>query len=177
LTNVVVPGSSFQMPRFRTILYPSDFSETSAQAFANACDLARDHGARLVVLHVLEPMPPLIAAGVLLPTEAGSTRSAARDRLVAVRPDGRDIPCERLLRDGPAAETIVAVAHEIAADLIVMGTHGRTGLSRLLLSSVAESVLREAACPVLFVKVQRPRPTGGADSVERGRAADDLAGI
>jgi nucleotide-binding universal stress UspA family protein len=140
------------MPRFRTILHPTDLSDSSAPAFQYACALAPDSGARLVALHALEPVQPIMTEGVILPTDTEYTRTACREQLHNMRPVDRMIEYDRLFRDGPATETILAVADEVGADLIVMGTHGRGGLSRLLLGSVAEHVLRRAKCPVLFVK-------------------------
>jgi nucleotide-binding universal stress UspA family protein len=139
----------------RTILYPTDFSDRCRPAFELACALARDYGATLVVVHVvqlpfLEPVE-----GVLVPTPIDEAE-ADRGRLEQVRPaDPRVAVCHRLA-EGDPAEEILRIAAGEKADLIVMGTHGRTGLARLLVGSVAEAVLRQAPCPVLTVKEPPP---------------------
>jgi nucleotide-binding universal stress UspA family protein len=76
--------------------------------------------------------------------------------LNAIRPVHPAVRFERVYREGLATEVILETADEYKADLIVMGTHGRSGIGRLLLGSVTEEVLRKAACPVLTVKAQRP---------------------
>jgi nucleotide-binding universal stress UspA family protein len=89
-------------------------------------------------------------------------RSAARESLVALRVPGVDV--EYRLMEGEAISTIVQVARETGADLLVMGTHGRGGLMRVLLGSVAEGVLREAPCPVMTIKATVPLPAAIEDS-------------
>jgi nucleotide-binding universal stress UspA family protein len=134
----------------RTILHPTDFSERSAAAFRLACSLARDHGATLIVLHVASP-DVYLADGMYIPLPPGHRLDLKR-RLEALRPEGGDVRIEyRLVEGGPAPE-ILRVAAEEPCDLVVMGTHGRTGLGRLLMGSVAELVVRKAPCPVLTVK-------------------------
>jgi nucleotide-binding universal stress UspA family protein len=150
------------MSPIRTILCPTDFSDHSGQAFRLACSLARDYGARLLVLHAAEP-PVLLfdEAGNRLP-HAEDYREAARKQMPAPRPDVGPVAAEYLLADGEAAAAILAAARQVKADLIVMGTQGRSGVARALIGSVAEDVLRKAPCPVLTVRL----PPGGA-----GRAA------
>ena len=137
-----------------TILYPTDFSYRSLSAFPLACALARDCGARLIVLHVV--LPP-----------AGNEKLEARRQpeeyyqgfwiaLRKLQVPEQNVRLEHRLEEGDAATVIVEVGRETGAGLIVMGTHGRTGLSRLLLGSVAEQVLREALCPVLTVGTPFP---------------------
>jgi nucleotide-binding universal stress UspA family protein len=138
--------------RIRTILYPTDFSDNSANALEVAGALARDYGARLTVLHVKQP--PITPSGVMTPEPFESPELAAelRKRLDAVRPTTPNVPVEHMMLTGDEATEIVRLATEEGFDLIVMGTHGRTGLGRLLMGSVAEQVLRRAPCPVLTVK-------------------------
>jgi nucleotide-binding universal stress UspA family protein len=140
----------------RTILHPTDFSEHSAFAFQVACALARDYGARVVVAHAIAlqmygslETGPLIADPLVVEAEL-------RERLETVRPPDPSVAVERRLCKGDAAAEIVALAADINADLIVMGTHGRKGVGRLLLGSVAESVLRRAPCPVVTVRAPFP---------------------
>jgi nucleotide-binding universal stress UspA family protein len=133
-----------------TILHPTDFSERSAYALHLACALARDHGARLVLLHVFERPSMVYAEGITPADDMLNEKKAEFDQLTVPNVGG-GIPERRLVEGDPASE-ILDIAREIAADLIVMGTHGRTGLSRFLMGSVAEQVVRKAGCPVLTVK-------------------------
>jgi len=134
------------------ILHPTDFSDHSEHAFHLACSLARDHGARLIVLHVWS-IPTSMLFGEVVPIpDAGRYDRNIEDELHSYQPDGRDQPCEHMLVQGDPAIVILQVAKDVAADLIVMGTHGRRGLMRLLMGSVAEQVVRSASCPVVTVK-------------------------
>jgi nucleotide-binding universal stress UspA family protein len=131
----------------KTILHPTDFSEVSDAAFQLACALARDHKSRLVVLHVV---PPPQSHGEVVARRQGEGYHADLGHMLErLRPEGADLPVERRLEDGDPAETILRVAGEETADLIVLGTYGRGALGKLLLGSVAEKVVRRAACPVL----------------------------
>ena len=143
----------------KTILHPTDFSELSDSAFRLACSLARDHGGRVVVLHVYPP-PEVLGEVVAEPPDAG--REELRRVLERVRPTGPGVPVEHRLEQGEAAETIVRLAREYGCDLIVMGTHGRTGLRRLLMGSVAEEVMRAAPCPVLTINTPFPKSAAGS---------------
>lgn len=149
------------MLTIRTVLCPTDFSEASRPAFDLACALARDYGAGLVVAHVTPP-PLTIGSGGVPMASPLADATELQSRLEQVRPaDPRVAVRHRLvtghpLAVGSEAEGILAVAAEEKADLIVMGTHGRGGLSRLLMGSVAEHVLRKAPCPVLTVKAPLP---------------------
>lgn len=143
------------------ILHPTDFSTAAQDATRAARALARDRGARLVLLHVV--------AGEVIPSSVSLTLMAldtGREALETLRTglDGPDLkfPVEvRQLRGDPA-DTVLRVAREEKADLVVMGSHGRSGLGRLLAGSVAEGVLREAPCPVLIVKPASPEPARSA---------------
>jgi nucleotide-binding universal stress UspA family protein len=132
-----------------TILYPTDFSPPAAAAFPLACALARDYGARLVVLHVHSPVV-VGEVGIVVP-ESPEVIEALRKKLAAVKPADPAVPVEHCVDEGFPAEVILRVAREVSADLIVMGTHGRTGIRRVLMGSVAEEVLRRAPCPVMTV--------------------------
>jgi nucleotide-binding universal stress UspA family protein len=142
----------------KTILHPSDFSEGSGHAYRLACGLAQDYGARLVVLHVARP--PVAAAGEgVIPPNLEHYRQRLVDRLARLPDAGPGMTLERrLVFSEGAAATIVEVAREIGADVIVMGTHGRGALGKLLLGNVAEKVLRTATCPVLTVRGPLPPP-------------------
>jgi nucleotide-binding universal stress UspA family protein len=134
----------------RTILHPTDFSPDSEHAYRVARALARDYKARLVVLHVL-PAPPFIA-----PPEREWLSGAADGKHPKEWARLRELSRHWRLRQGRPAREIVTVAKGVGCELIVMGTHGRTGLRRALLGSVAEDVLRHAPCPVLTVRPELP---------------------
>jgi nucleotide-binding universal stress UspA family protein len=140
----------------QTILHPTDFSERSGYALRLACSLARDWGARLILLHVM-PVPLVQEKRLYREEMAGEL-----DRLGV--PDAQ-VQVERRLEEGDAAIQILRIAQETGCDLIVLGTHGRTGLGRLLMGSVAEQVLRRASCPVLTVKAPFPPSEPGSTSV------------
>jgi universal stress protein A len=134
------------MQRIGRILLPTDFSPTADAAFRYAAKLSAETGASLIALHVIAPVYYLEAAElVLLQREA---REAAQRGLARLRP----APARTMLANGVPHDMIVQTARSVGADLIVMGTHGRSGLKRLMLGSVAENVLRHAPCPVLTVR-------------------------
>jgi nucleotide-binding universal stress UspA family protein len=132
----------------RTILHPTDFSPLARHAFEVACSLAQDYKARLVLLHVHQPPVPI---GELVPTEPPDIREYLLRELHGLETP-QDVAVDYQLQIGPVSEGIVCAAAETRCDLIVIGTHGRGGLGRVLLGSVAESVLRRAPCMVLTVK-------------------------
>lgn len=134
-----------------TILHPTDFSERSEFAFRLACSLARDYNAHLILLHV-EPLPTVVYGEGIVPFEPEYFLEESKTKLNRLQvPDPR-IHVERVLKEGEPVLEILEVARDYHANLIVMGTHGRTGIGRLLMGSVAELVVRRAACPVLTVR-------------------------
>jgi len=135
----------------RTILHPSDFSRGSNFAFEFAQALARDYSARIVVMHVVEPPTALAVEGALV-FQPEINWQSLRQRLSECCPSDSRIPVEYVVVEGGIATEILRMAQDYKADVIVIGTHGRTGLSRLVMGSVAEQVLRRAPCPVLTVK-------------------------
>lgn len=152
--------------KLRVILYPTDFSKASEAALDVARSLARDQGARLIVLHVAPVDIYLEArlAAELDPRDYHQALDATRERL-----DGPDLKyaVETRLTRGFEVEAILRVSRETASDLIVMGTHGRTGLGRLLMGNTAVSVLSKADCPVLVMKSSRGEPaqTSGRETI------------
>lgn len=140
----VMPMRSVKM-----ILHPTDFSDSALEAMDLAHALARDHGATLVVLGVAVPQmsiaemrdAEMIAAVERLHQQLSHLISTIRDA---------SVECDAV--QGLPGQAIVTVANEIGADLIVMGTYGRRGVSRLLVGSVAEYVMRNATCTVVTVK-------------------------
>jgi nucleotide-binding universal stress UspA family protein len=149
----------------QTILHPTDFSDRSENAFQLACALTRDYGARLVVVHVL--ITPTIARGVgVIPPDPAFLHQEALEQLNRLQPPHNLVRAERRLEEGDPATQILRVAREIGANLIVMGTHGRAGVRRLLMGSVAEQVVRKAPCAVLTVTAPFPGATPSGVSLE-----------
>ena len=145
------------MTGMRRILVASDFSKASARAFATALMLAKTHGAALTVLHVLSPFAPIMPEQYMTSVtweridlqvreraKRDLARLAARARKGGVRATG-------VLVEGEPARQIGRVARSRKAGLVVVGTHGRTGFSRLFLGSVASRVVAMAQCPVVTV--------------------------
>src|SRR5262249_30567675 len=116
-----------------------------------ACALARDYGAHLVVLHVVSP-PTVVFTEGAVPPDMDLIVTDAKARLDQLKAPDQNLTFERRIAQGQAVESILRAIHELDADLVVLGTHGHTGLKRLLMGSVAEQVLRKAPCPVLTVK-------------------------
>lgn len=163
-----------------TILHPTDFSEMSRNALRFAGGLAREHGSRIIILHVL--IPPIVAYGEgFAPADPDELANEARAELESLEVPELDLHVERRLVEGDPAPEILHVADEVHADLIVLGTHGRRGLSRLLLGSVAEQVIRRARCPVISVSGTAcipplPEPVGvaaGADHIDPVQEASE----
>jgi nucleotide-binding universal stress UspA family protein len=149
-----VPGRFAMLP-IHNILFPTDFSDRSVAAFHVACALARDHRAALTVLHVRDlPVTAFAEFGAVPPPETPS-RAEVMERLHEFEPP-EGVNVEYFMADGRPSEEIVRTAEEHNAELIVMGTHGRTGLGRLVMGSVAEEVVRKASCPVLTLKSPLP---------------------
>jgi len=141
----------------RTVLHPTDLSELSGFAFRLACSVAHDYDARLVVLHVVEPPVVVGGEGAMLLAPAVDLERL-RQQLEQLRPKDPKIRLEHRMVQGDAATEILAAADASKCDLIVLATHGRTGLGRIVLGSVAEQVVRKASCPVLTVKTPRHAP-------------------
>jgi len=140
----------------KTILVPTDLSEGAEEALDYACELARTFGARIHLLNVIGiPALGVPELGVALTSTVIDTiirdNQKALERLAETRRDSAQIG-ELLLRTGDARDMINHTAIEVGADMIVMGTHGRRGVSRALLGSVTEMVVRTAPCPVLTIR-------------------------
>ena len=133
------------------ILCPTDFSTMGQTALEMATSLARDRGATLVIMHVEEP-PMAYGGGELYYGIEEPNREELKRMLSEVVPADPAVPYEHRLMIGSPATAIVEMAQRENVNLIVMPTHGRTGLMRLLMGSVAEEVVRKAKCPVLTVK-------------------------
>jgi nucleotide-binding universal stress UspA family protein len=146
------------MSRIRRILHPTDFSRASAAAYRRAVDMAKSNRAELLLVHVLTPAVPLVGDGYVSPKVYEDMASAARaygqkhlDALVRkARKAGTR--ARSLLLEGVPHQRIAQAARSRKADLVVIGTHGRTGFAKLFLGSVASRVLAVTPCPVLTVR-------------------------
>jgi nucleotide-binding universal stress UspA family protein len=135
----------------RTILHPTDFSYSCRPAFDLACALARDYGAELIVVHAIPPAHVFAPDGIAVPFPT-EDRLDVHAQLARLRPADPRVKIDyRVVEDEPPT-AILKLAESTGADVIVMGTHGTSGLMRLLVGSVAESVMRKAPCPVLTVR-------------------------
>ena len=133
------------------ILVPVDFSPYSMAALETACDLATRFQARLDVLTVVEPLPP--SADMMLLNTFETVTQQSRDELANLVIPNASLNVRKVVRIGYPAQVITDYAALEKIDLIVVGTHGRTGLSHLLMGSVAERVVRTAPCPVLVARI------------------------
>jgi nucleotide-binding universal stress UspA family protein len=145
------------MKPFKKILVPVDFSLHSAEAIRTGADLSRRFDAALTLVHVYEPAAYALPEGYVLYTaqQLADLLSEFEKRLAAAKRDAEaagGLRVETHQLQGGAAVEIVEFANKNAIDLIVMGTHGRTGLKHALMGSVAERVVRTAPCPVLTLK-------------------------
>ena len=142
------------MPLIKTLLCPVDFSQMSRAVLDYAVFMAQSHQAQLKLIHVVDQLHGFDSYKILHMTAIEITHEMERQartqlkELVATLP----IPATFDIRFGRAADEIVIQAKEDEVELIVMGSHGRSGISHLLVGSVAESVVRHAPCPVLVVR-------------------------
>jgi nucleotide-binding universal stress UspA family protein len=153
-----------------TILHPTDFSDYSNNAFWLACALARDYGARLLIVHVAEIPLPYYGEGLVLPP-VSIPKEPLLEKLHELKPHDRYVRVEHRLVEGDAPTEILRIAEEEKCNLIVLGTHGRSGLGRLLMGSVAEQVVRKASCPVLTVKTPLSEVVSTEESVALAASA------
>jgi nucleotide-binding universal stress UspA family protein len=147
------------MKPFRKILVPVDFSAHSARAVQVAADLARRYEGTLELVHVFDPLAYPLPDGYVMFTRPQLDEMFARfdAELAKYQQAALAAGAARVqthVRQGPCAAEICDYAREGLFDLVVMGTHGRRGLSRVLLGSVAERVLRMAPCPVLTLRAE-----------------------
>jgi nucleotide-binding universal stress UspA family protein len=142
----------------RRLLHPTDFSKASSAAFVRAVAEAKQRRGELVLVHVLAPVIPVAGEGYISPSVYEQMNASARawaqkqmDRLIAKAKTAR-VRARGMLLEGVAHEQIVRAAKRYRPDLIVIGTHGRTGVARFFLGSVAARVATTAPCPVLTVR-------------------------
>ncbi len=146
------------MAKIRTVMVATDFSSASRPAFARAVELAKANRARLLVMHALTLVPPMLG-GEYIPPETWyrietATRAEAGKQIEALVAKAKraGIRATGLVMVGSPYEVIVRAARSKGVDVLVLGTHGRTGLPRFFLGSVATRVLATARCPVLTVR-------------------------
>ncbi len=154
------------MVNVKKILYPTDFSSYSNQAYFHAVALAETHGASLTVLYVYSG--PKTDNGTV--SNASAEKEYWQSQLEQIRPANLDIPVSHVLIDGDPATEIARYAADAQIDLIVMGTHGRSGLERMLMGSVAEQTLRNAPCSVMIAKLPKGMPEAEPAHVEMAAA-------
>lgn len=148
------------MLEIRKILAPTDFSENAKTGLDYARGLANVFGSEITLIHVTEPR--FSYAGYGLSPEVvrdieRETQEAIEEQIEKAKADLGEVRCSHLVREGAPFHEIVEAAREIDADLIVMATHGHTGIKHLLLGSTAEKVVRYAPCPVLTVRAAEAR--------------------
>ena len=139
------------------ILFPTDFSHCGDAALRFATALARDSGAKLLIVHVEEP-PVAYGGGEMYYGMPEPATEDLKKMLERVKPADDAIEYEHHMVTGDPSTAVARLAESEGADLIVMGTHGRTGFTRLLMGSVAEAVVRRAPCPVLTYKEPDLKP-------------------
>jgi nucleotide-binding universal stress UspA family protein len=144
---------------FQRILCPTDFSPVATTAMQHATMLARTFGAELVLVHVVQSFAyPVFDLGLVgvMPQLQEDQLQRAKERLEQTKAGlGAGLVVRTDLRTGDAREQVLAAARDAKADLIVMGTHGHTGLAHVLLGSTTERVVRLAECPVLTVRLKQ----------------------
>lgn len=151
---VVRPDSD---PRLRRVLCPVDFSAPSRRALWTALHLARAFGAELTVLHVVQPLASFLGGLVAVPDEQQQAHLAAQQaefEAFLEKQDLHDVQFTTQVRQGEPAAEILAAVREANADLLVMGSAGKNGLTRLFWGSVTEKVAREMPCSIITVKAQ-----------------------
>ena len=143
----------------KRILVPTDFSEYSDQAVSIAVDIAKQNGSKLYLLHVISLIQTCAVdycfdQATLDDLEKKSSMSAVEmmEKQLAMFPEAKSVEVETDVKKGVPYEQILAEQNEKKADLIVMSSHGKTGLLDYLLGSVADKVLKGAACPVLLIR-------------------------
>jgi universal stress protein A len=150
-----VCATDWPVVNIRSILVPVDFSEPSIRALRFAIRFAERFAATITLLHVVEPVASPDFASTPLAMEESKLSKMAKRKLdvLGKAPPGAACPIERkLVRSGKAFNVITEAAKEFKVDLIIIATHGYTGLKHVLMGSTAERVVRHASCPVLTLR-------------------------
>ncbi len=164
--------------RFKRILHPTDYSANSQPALHYAADFARDSGAALVLLHVVETLglENLPYSEIASADQPAAYRKRLFDELHQAAPGDPKVHVEYVLSEEDPVTAILRTAADFECDLIVLGTRGIGGWQRLLVGSIAEQVVRQSACPVLVVKPPvptRPLPAYVATALHPGRLTEN----
>jgi nucleotide-binding universal stress UspA family protein len=145
--------------RIRRILHATDYSKASERALQEAVDFAKQNNAEMLLVHVIQPVVPYVAgedigaAELYVKLEESTKQEAQRSmNKLMQRLERLGVKAKSLLLRGIPADQIVKAGRNRKADIIVIGTHGRTGLSKLFMGSVASRVISTARCPVLTVR-------------------------
>jgi nucleotide-binding universal stress UspA family protein len=153
--NLVVAVAAKTAISVKNVLYATDFSPISDAAFPYAAAIARKFGSTLHIAHIVSDTSLLLMTGgvdyVTFGTLYEDAHSIAKEKVDRVASRLRAIPCKRYVRHGKVWPNLSIIVAENDIDLIVVGTHGRTGVGKMLVGSVAEDILRHAPCPVLTV--------------------------
>jgi len=155
------------MPEIKRILVPIDFSEASTVGLKTAIDFAHDYNAELYVLHVYSDLMPVLSMRTLdldehSMEEIQKTEAMENIEAILSRFTFR-VPVHKRIKKGVPSQEIIRVGDDIKADMIVIATHGRTGLSHVLIGSCAERVVRTSSCPVLTVRsIPLPKTDNGS---------------
>jgi nucleotide-binding universal stress UspA family protein len=149
------------MDAIRKILVPTDFSAHAGEAFRVACMLAQAIGAEVILFHVAQPPAVVSEAGQFLADPSEGKPANLWDRFQNIQPSDSKVRVEHevIVADRPNPAHILEMLEKLGCDLIVMGTHGRSGLKHLLIGSVTEEVVRRAHCPVMVVKAPAHKAT------------------
>jgi nucleotide-binding universal stress UspA family protein len=146
---------------FRKILVPTDFSDSSREALRLAVDVARDSGATLTLFHAWDVPVYSYAEAMIPPSVFSDIAAEGEKQLAASKREAEQLGAGKVttrLGNGPAwTQVVELLKQEPSFDLVVIGTHGRTGLKHALIGSVAEKVVRHAPCPVLVVRQRDDR--------------------
>jgi nucleotide-binding universal stress UspA family protein len=136
---------------FKRVLCPIQFDPHSEAALATAKEIVKQNNGKLFVLYSVSPhVDPTRVGGAAMPAHDEKTAEQELARLK--REMLADVDCETIILRGGAAEEIIKAEHDYGIDLVVMATHGRTGVTHLVLGSVAEHVVRSSICPVLTLR-------------------------
>jgi universal stress protein A len=159
----------------KRILIPVDFSDDSLRALAYAREFAKPFGAELCVLYVVEPIyyatpADMYATSPNIAMLIDEQRRVGAQQLARINADlkRKGARVRTLQKTGSAAQCIVDTSKSVKADLIIMGTHGRTGFAHMLMGSVAEKVVRTAGCPVLTVRREAAKKAARKKPAKRG---------
>ena len=156
---------------YKTILCPIDFDENSLGALDKAIEIARHFGSKVILVHIL---PLVLAIGEIPPPVAlyeDQKKDAEAKLADVVKQKLAGLPHEAHVYTGDVTASILEAQQKHQPDLLVMATHGRRGLSRMFLGSVAEAIVRKATCPVLTIREEVPAAQGGGKKEARAGTA------